>query len=314
MQAIIYQISECEMEQNVWEDVLELGPECHERYINLHNTPELADLNIQASGISNLKGLYKVGRTNMQSHTLIFSVDGKGMLHTKQGRFSVEKSTLITLPAGTSFVLELESSHWTTVWFELQDYPDWRHVCENKPLLSFNDDAAAVYHLLALIDQEQKPKRRQNALILLASYLSELSLEEHLRIYSPAEEKHDYTPIELDIIDGTQSVSDVNRLTRLFKDVNKQLHYPWTVEEMSVLVHYSAPHFHRLCKRYFARSPIQQLIYLRIQRAKYLLRHTHWTISQISGHVGYQDIYNFSKRFRKSVGKPPSRFRVENRV
>lgn len=304
------------MEDNGWENVLKLGPECRERYINLHNTPELAELNIQSSGISNLKGEYQVGRTNMQCHTLIYSVDGKGYIRTVDGDFVVEKSTLVVLPAGMPFLIELNSEHWTTAWFELQDYPQWRVVCENMPLLSFSNDASAIYHLLALIDHESSQTRRKSAMTLLANYLAEISIvacDDQPKTLNENQVKNQNVSTVNNLY-AKPPISELNRLNNLFKDVDKQLHYPWTVEDMSKLVHYSAPHFHRVCKRHYSRSPIQQLIYLRIQRAKYLLRHTHWTIAQIAGHVGYQDIYNFSKRFSKSVGLPPARFRADNRV
>ena len=48
---------------------------------------------------------------------------------------------------------------------------------------------------------------------------------------------------------------------------------------------------------------------LRMQRARNLLLKTQWPISYIAHYVGYANVFTFSKRFKKSVGKPPREFR-----
>jgi YesN/AraC family two-component response regulator len=51
---------------------------------------------------------------------------------------------------------------------------------------------------------------------------------------------------------------------------------------------------------------------LRIQRAKYLLRHTAKTIVEISEEVGIPEPFYFSKIFKKITGKQPSKYRQEH--
>jgi AraC-like DNA-binding protein len=111
--------------------------------------------------------------------------------------------------------------------------------------------------------------------------------------------------------DSNQNTAN-NRLLNLFQDIEKRLHYEWTIESMCSQLHYSPPHLHRLCQVQFGKSPIQKLIQLRIERAKSLLINTRWPIQHIATYVGYTNIFNFSKSFKKSVGVPPSEFRRGN--
>jgi AraC-like DNA-binding protein len=100
-----------------------------------------------------------------------------------------------------------------------------------------------------------------------------------------------------------------NRLHNLFQDIEKRLQYNWTIEAMCQQLHYSPPHLHRLCQAQFGKSPIQKLIHLRIERAKSLLLSTRWPVQHIATYVGYTNIFNFSKSFKKLLGVSPTEFR-----
>jgi AraC-like DNA-binding protein len=100
-----------------------------------------------------------------------------------------------------------------------------------------------------------------------------------------------------------------NRLHNLFQAIEKRPQYNWTIQTMCEKLHYSPPHLHRLCQAQFGKSPIQKLIHLRIERAKSLLLNTRWPVQHIASYVGYTNIFNFSKSFKKIVGVSPSEFR-----
>ena len=73
-----------------------------------------------------------------------------------------------------------------------------------------------------------------------------------------------------------------NRLLSLFEEVDKRLQFDWTITAMCEYVHYSPAHLHRLCQTQYGKSPLQQLIHLRIERAKNLLLNTSWSIAHIA--------------------------------
>lgn len=68
-------------------------------------------------------------------------------------------------------------------------------------------------------------------------------------------------------------------------------------------------HFCRAFKAVMGESPVRHLIRIRIGRAKVILRTTSLTISDISSLVGFNDLGNFSRTFKRWCSHSPSRFR-----
>ena len=135
----------------MWEDVLDSGPQCDERFVGKVRVPEVDAMGIQLSGVSYLAGDYRVGRIKPSAHTLLYSVDGEGVVHTDAGSQRIEKRRLVTLPAGQPFLLEISGSQWTTVWFDLEDNPHWRELCRDRPADEYCEQALQMFHLLILL-------------------------------------------------------------------------------------------------------------------------------------------------------------------
>ena len=269
-----------------WRDVLDIGPECKERFVSVTRVPEVGEMDIALAGVSELAGNYHVGRAKSDSHVLVYSVEGEGIVHNTEGTFQVEKHRLITLKANEPFLMELPSNNnWATVWFDVKTSEQWNLLCKDRPLIDYCHSTAQIFHVLIHMYAEPSVKLRAPSVELLRYYLMNT-------LSKPPEPP-----------------PDTVRIDSLFREVEKRLHYPWTVKDMSKRVYYSQPHFHRLCLLRFGRSPMQQVIHLRMERAKYLLIHSPWSLAQIAGHVGYQDVFNFSKRFKKSTGIPPATYR-----
>lgn len=268
-----------------WENILEIGDDCDERFVDRNKVSEMEQLDINISGVSNLKGHYRVGRNSPISHAILYSVEGAIKLHTEEGVQVVEKCNLITLPAHKPYLMELEAPLWNMVWFDLNDGDRWRELCIHRPTVARCDSGRQLFHLLSFIYYEKNKDLRKPAIKQLEYYIEET-------LCAP--------------LPGS---SESQRIDQLIRDMEKRLHCPWSIAEMSELIQYSAPHLHRLFQSRFGRSPIQHLIFLRMERAKYLLNYTTWSIEQIAEQVGYQDVFNFSKRFKKSVGIAPGQYR-----
>ena len=74
---------------------------------------------------------------------------------------------------------------------------------------------------------------------------------------------------------------------------------------------YSAWHFSRLFKRATGLSPSQYLIYLRMARARRLLRESPKSIIEVGWEVGYTNPSHFAQIFRREVGVTPGEYRGE---
>ena len=102
---------------------------------------------------------------------------------------------------------------------------------------------------------------------------------------------------------------DKYRLQRLWESVDADLAHSWTLPELAHLACLSSESLRIWCHRSLGRSPMQQVCYLRMQRASYLLRTTQWNISMVAHSVGYRSAFAFSDAFKHWIGVSPSRYR-----
>lgn len=72
-------------------------------------------------------------------------------------------------------------------------------------------------------------------------------------------------------------------------------------------------HFSRMFKKYTGLPPVEYVIHLRITRAKSMLADTNLSIKQIAFTVGFRDINNFIKQFKKTESITPSAYRRQFR-
>jgi len=71
----------------------------------------------------------------------------------------------------------------------------------------------------------------------------------------------------------------------------------------------SVPQFAHEFKRHFKVSPISHQIRLRLQHAAFLLRDVNRNIGEVGREVGYEDLFHFSKMFKRHFGVSPRGYR-----
>ena len=84
-----------------------------------------------------------------------------------------------------------------------------------------------------------------------------------------------------------------------------------TLPELAERVHLSVPHFCAEFKRHFGTSAIDYLIRQRMHQSSYLLRDRNLRVAEVARRVGYEDLYYFSRLFRKHFGVSPRKFRLQ---
>ncbi|MCX7934031.1 MAG: AraC family transcriptional regulator, partial [Planctomycetota bacterium] len=83
---------------------------------------------------------------------------------------------------------------------------------------------------------------------------------------------------------------------------------PFNLAELAAQACMSIPHFCSSFKRYFGSPAIDYLIQQRLRRAAVLLQESDLKVQQVAQRVGYNDLYHFSKLFKKHYGVSPRRF------
>jgi AraC-like DNA-binding protein len=81
------------------------------------------------------------------------------------------------------------------------------------------------------------------------------------------------------------------------------------IEELADSLGVSSGHLRRIFKQHTGLSPYQYHLQLKIGRAKVMLRESDMPIKHIAKHLGFQNVYHFSKLFKKMADVPPNRWR-----
>jgi AraC-like DNA-binding protein len=101
-----------------------------------------------------------------------------------------------------------------------------------------------------------------------------------------------------------------SRLAEFWETVASSLAQDWTLHSLAAECHMSHEHLRRLCQSELGRSPMDQLAYMRIQRAKELLEQTDEKVEQVARDVGFRSGTAFSRSFSRYVGVPPAQYRA----
>lgn len=109
-----------------------------------------------------------------------------------------------------------------------------------------------------------------------------------------------------------QREPDQNRLWHIWEAVDAEPWRPWNISTLARQAHMSGEHLRRICQKQLGRSPMQQVAYLRMQRAAMLLQSAEATVESVARAVGYDNPFAFSVAFKRWIGTSPGRYHREN--
>lgn len=82
-----------------------------------------------------------------------------------------------------------------------------------------------------------------------------------------------------------------------------------TLEDLALKFSLNSFYLQKMFKRYIGQSPTEYLIYLRMTKAKSLMRTTHKSVSEIAYAVGIDNNSHFTRLFKKHEGMTPQDYR-----
>jgi AraC-like DNA-binding protein len=95
------------------------------------------------------------------------------------------------------------------------------------------------------------------------------------------------------------------RLARVREFIDARCDEVLTLEQLARMTHWSIAHFSEEFRRFYGVAPYDYVIRQRMHRAVYLLRDVNQSITEIARAVGYEDLYHFSKLFKRHIGMSP---------
>jgi AraC-like DNA-binding protein len=120
---------------------------------------------------------------------------------------------------------------------------------------------------------------------------------------------HWVTLIHTNVVRVTRAWNNRNMLWQVWEKVGADLAYPWTVAELAALACMSGESFRLWCHKCQGRSPLEHVTFLRMRTATDLLRRSDQKLEVIARQLGYENVFAFSRAFKRWIGIPPAEFR-----
>jgi AraC-like DNA-binding protein len=103
-----------------------------------------------------------------------------------------------------------------------------------------------------------------------------------------------------------ERMKNIERFTPVFKHIEDSYKDELSVDQLASMANLSRFHFSRLFKELSGHTVTEYITMTRLGKADYLLRHSPLTVSEVAAATGFNDIYYFSRTFKKHKKVSPS--------
>lgn len=107
--------------------------------------------------------------------------------------------------------------------------------------------------------------------------------------------------------------SDITQLNEVLGYIDNHLDSELRLARLAEIAHVSPAYFSTLFKRFNGQSPVEYIVYKRVQRAIEYIRTTNRSLTEISLSCGFNNSTNFYKAFRKVTGHTPAYYRQKQK-
>ena len=214
----------------------------------------------------------------------ILKYEGETLYTCKGKKYTSNANSIVLLPKGASYEwVCLETGHFITIEFDCDQTLD--EIMTFSPV-----NAESILNIFKKLERER---------IINHKYYRIACLEQVYRIILMLlkSSKKAYLPTS-----RKESLNDV--LSYIAENYNRNIKN----EELARLTPYSTVYFRKLFTETTGMSPITYIHTLRIQKAKEMLQSDYGNISDIAYTLGYTNIYEFSRMFKKYTGLSPTHY------
>jgi len=241
---------------------------------------------------------YFTEREGLDNYLLIYTVSGSGILKYKGTEYIITHGQVFLISCmDYHFYKTGPGGSWEIKWLHFNG-----SACKNYFDL-INEDALCIISL-------PDPSEIERSLDAIPQLILQSDLLNDVRL------SFLITGILTDMITNKSSAINnkkFNQHNRLISTVINyiQANYYKNINMDSIIkqVHISEYHFIRLFKKYTGVSPYEYLINYRINMSKALLKQTSLTVSEVAFKVGFNNVNNFIRNFKKLVGTTPLKYR-----
>lgn len=108
---------------------------------------------------------------------------------------------------------------------------------------------------------------------------------------------------------GSRANADSMGIARLVDYIQNHYQEAMTLETMAEYLRVSTSHLSHEFRRQCGMAPIEYLLYIRVENARQILALTDRPIYEIAEQMGFSDVNNFTRQFKKRTGMTPRDYR-----
>ena len=226
----------------------------------------------------------KVKRTERSAWAFVLKFEGETVYKQNNRTLSSNSCNILLLPKGSGYEwLCTKSGHCIIIDFECTLNISTLHVFKT----SFPDLMLKIFRSIEFCLTIRNEMHQQNAIKQLYEIILSLSKEHEIN-YSNKDKQSKIAPA--------------------IEYIAKNYHERMKNEELANLCGLSTVYFRKLFSEFFGISPINYIHHIRINKAKEMFASDYTSITEIALSLGYSDIYDFSRVFKKITGLAPSNF------
>lgn len=223
-------------------------------------------------------------RNNRTCWAIVIKYEGETVYVCKGKSYLSDINNLIILPKGCSYEWRCtHSGHFSIIEFESDVVCDTIfsfYTKNSEKILSLFKGLEYKRTLKKPMYETESIRDTYSIILMLAQSMQ--------KKYLPSEKLNKISPAMIYIA----------------KNYNKDIKN----DELAQLTGLSTVYFRKLFTEVLGVSPIAYVHELRIKKAKEMLKSDYGSITDIAESLGYLNIYDFSRTFKKYVGIPPSKY------
>lgn len=263
------------------------------------NNSLLQSLYISSLGYYPLaKGHYTYRKKGLPENFIFYCVDGYGWYKIENEYFEVSPNEFFILPQNKEHAYgSHDETPWSIYWIHfggtsLPDFNNMQVVKEHfKPMHIKASDS-----IIALFTKIYSTLEGGYSIDNLA--FCNLCLGHFLTLFL-------YNAKHFNVVSQAKGVIIDDAIRYMQENIYDNI----TLQELCEHFHYSPSRFSSLFKQKTGYSPIDYFIQLKMQKASQLLDFSDQSIKDIAATFGFDDPYYFSRRFRKTIGLSPKKYR-----
>ncbi len=216
----------------------------------------------------------------VRTHWLIhYVVSGQGLFQIGENTYNVKVGEMFVIPPFVETYYEADKENpWSYIWIGFTAKSD---ITKHLTDIMKYPEAEKIFNSM---------KKCENYTSGRSAYLCAQLWNLFALFTEGKDEKKDYVDTALEFIHSNY-----------MEDI--------TVEKIAKFLNLDRTYFSVIFKKQTGLSPKQYIVSHRMKIASSLLTKKHTEISVIANSVGYTDLYNFSKMFKRHFGVSPTKYR-----